>query len=129
MEARGQSDERHKYAQKHTKIDRQKRSIQCFIFVGLQVLAGSPILLDYTPKSTTNYSKLLTLLIRVGGVFRHLAITSSWLEPVLFDIILTSSSSLQNFVVTDGTGSYCNRGLHSLLTSRSGLRSVFWTLL
>lgn len=96
MEARGQSDERHKYAQKHTKIDRQKRSIQCFIFVGLQILAGSPILLDYTPKSTTNYSKLLTLLIRVGGVFRHLAITSSWLEPVLFDIILTSSSSLHS---------------------------------
>ena len=53
-------------------------------------------LLDYTPKSTTNYSKLLTLLIRVGGVFRHLAITSSWLEPVLFDIILTSSSSLHS---------------------------------
>ena len=53
-------------------------------------------MLDYTPKSTTNYSKLLTLLIRVGGVFRHLAITSSWLEPVLFDIILTSSSSLHS---------------------------------
>lgn len=54
------------------------------------------LVLDYTPKSTTNYSKLLTLLIRVGGVFRHLAITSSWLEPVLFDIILTSSSSLHS---------------------------------
>ena len=55
-----------------------------------------PQVLDYTPKSTTNYSKLLTLLIRVGGVFRHLAIPSSWLEPVLFDIILTSSSSLHS---------------------------------
>ena len=54
------------------------------------------LMLDYTPKSTTNYSKLLTLLIRVGGVFRHLAISSSWLEPVLFDIILTSSSSLHS---------------------------------
>ena len=35
----------------------------------------------------------------------------------------------KNFVLTDGTGSYCNGGLHSLFTSRSGLRSVFWTLL
>ena len=35
----------------------------------------------------------------------------------------------KNFVLTDGTDSYCNGGLHSLLTSRSGLRSVFWTLL
>ena len=35
----------------------------------------------------------------------------------------------KNFVLTDGTGSYCNGGLHSLFTSLSGLRSVFWTLL
>ena len=35
----------------------------------------------------------------------------------------------KNFVLTDGTGSYCNGGLHSHFTSRSGLRSVFWTLL
>ena len=30
----------------------------------------------------------------------------------------------KNFVLTDGTGSYCNGGLHSHFTSRSGLRSV-----
>ena len=35
----------------------------------------------------------------------------------------------KNFIVTDGTDSYCNGGLHSLFTSRSGLRSVLWTLL
>ena len=34
----------------------------------------------------------------------------------------------KNFVLTDGTGSFCNGGLHSLFTSCSGLRSVFWTL-
>ena len=34
----------------------------------------------------------------------------------------------KNFVLTDGTGSYCNGGLHSHFTSRSGLRSVLWTL-
>ena len=66
-------------------------ALLCFVFSHF----GSSML-DYTLKSTTNYSKLLTLLIRVGGVFRHLAITSSWLEPVLFDIILTSSSSLHS---------------------------------
>ena len=31
-------------------------------------------------------------------------------------------------MLTDGTGSYCNGGLHSLFTSRSGLRSDFWNL-
>ena len=36
--------------------------------------------------------------------------------------------SIRNFVLTDGTGSYCNGGLHSLFTSCSGLRSVFWAL-
>ena len=35
----------------------------------------------------------------------------------------------KNFVLTDGTGSYCNGGLHSLFTSRSGLRCVYWALL
>ena len=35
----------------------------------------------------------------------------------------------KNFVLTDWFGSYCNGGLHSPFTSRSGLRSVFWTLL
>ena len=35
----------------------------------------------------------------------------------------------KNFIVTDGTNSYCKGGLHPLFTSRSGLRSVFWTLL
>ena len=35
----------------------------------------------------------------------------------------------KNFVLTYGTGSYCNGGLHSHFTSRSGLTSVFWTLL
>ena len=35
----------------------------------------------------------------------------------------------KNFVVTDATGSYCNGGLHSLFTSCSGLRSVFWTIM
>ena len=35
----------------------------------------------------------------------------------------------KNFIVTDGTDSYCNEGLHSIFTSRSALRSVFWTLL
>ena len=34
----------------------------------------------------------------------------------------------KKFVLTDGTGSFCNRGLHQLFTSCSGLRSVFWTL-
>ena len=38
------------------------------------------------------------------------------------------TSNCKNFVLTDGTGSCCNGGLHSLFTSRSGLRSVFWTL-
>ena len=38
-------------------------------------------------------------------------------------------SICKNFIVTDGTNSYCNGGLHSLFTSGSGLRSVFWTLL
>ena len=33
----------------------------------------------------------------------------------------------KNFVLADGTGSYCNGGLHSHFTSRSGFRSVFWT--
>ena len=35
----------------------------------------------------------------------------------------------KNFIVTDGTDSYCNGGLCSPLASRRGLRSVFWTLL
>ena len=35
----------------------------------------------------------------------------------------------KNFIVTDGTDSYCNGGLHSLFTSCSGLRSVFWTIM
>ena len=35
----------------------------------------------------------------------------------------------KNFIVTDGTDSFCNGGLHSLLTNRSGLRSVFWTIM
>ena len=30
-------------------------------------------------------------------------------------------------MLTDGTGRYCNGGLHSLFTSCGGLRSVFWT--
>ena len=34
----------------------------------------------------------------------------------------------KNVVLTDETGSYCNGGPHSLFTSRSGLRSVLWTL-
>ena len=34
----------------------------------------------------------------------------------------------KNFVLTDGTGSFCNGGLYSLFTSCRGLRSVFWTL-
>ena len=34
----------------------------------------------------------------------------------------------KNFVLTDGTGSFCNGGLHSLFASCSSLRSVFWTL-
>ena len=34
----------------------------------------------------------------------------------------------KHFVLTDETGSCCNGGLHSLFTSCSGLRSVFWTL-
>ena len=34
----------------------------------------------------------------------------------------------KNFVLTDGTGSYCG-GLHSLFTSHGGLISVFWSLL
>ena len=34
----------------------------------------------------------------------------------------------KNFVVTDGTGTFCNGGLHSLFSSCSGLKSVFWTL-
>ena len=39
-----------------------------------------------------------------------------------------AESIRKNFVVTDRTDSYCTRGLHSLFTSRSGLRSVFWSL-
>ena len=35
----------------------------------------------------------------------------------------------KNFMFTDGTGSCCNGELHSLLTSCSGLRSVFWTFM
>ena len=34
----------------------------------------------------------------------------------------------KNFVLTEGTGSCCNGGLHSPFTRCSGLRSVFWTL-
>ena len=34
----------------------------------------------------------------------------------------------KNFVLTEGTGSCCNGGLHSPFTSCSGLRSVFRTL-
>ena len=37
-------------------------------------------------------------------------------------------STRKNFVLTDRTGSRCSEGLHSLFTSCSGLRSVFWTL-
>ena len=33
----------------------------------------------------------------------------------------------KNFVLRDETGSCCNRELHSLFTSCSGLRSVFWS--
>ena len=59
----------------------------------------------------------------------------SWFVYYTVEINLTSDctrlyfveSISKNFVLTDGTGSYCKGGLHSLFTSRSGLRSVFWT--
>ena len=48
--------------------------------------------------------------------------TSRCTQPYLVESIR------KHFVLTDETGSCCNGGLHSLFTSCSGLRSIFWTL-
>ena len=57
----------------------------------------------------------------VHGLFT----TSRKLHIKLYAAVFVESIR-KHFVLTDETGRCCNRGLHSLFTSCSGLRSVFW---